>query len=198
MTDRIRPAARTVLSDGWGSLVRHEFDYRRADGSWERLSREVYDHGSAVAALLHDSGADTVLLVRQFRLPVHLTGGPGFFLEAPAGLLEGAEPADRMRAELIEETGYVPTRLDRLTEIVASPGSYTERVVCFLGAYDRAAPVGDGGGAAGEGEDIEIVHMPRTEALRGVATGEISDAKTVILLQALALGWAQGRPPAEA
>jgi nudix-type nucleoside diphosphatase (YffH/AdpP family) len=198
MTDRYRPVARTVLSDDWGTLVRHEFDYRRGDGRWQRLRREVYDHGAAVSALLHDPEADTVLLVRQFRLPVHLTGGPGFFLEAPAGLLEGAAPEERMRAELMEETGYAPDGLERLSEIVASPGSYTERVICFLGRYDRAAPEAQGGGRHGEGEDIEIVHIPLDRAVAAIASGEIADAKTVIMLQALALRRAQGRPPAEA
>jgi nudix-type nucleoside diphosphatase (YffH/AdpP family) len=198
VTERYRPAAQTVLSDDWGSLIRHEFDYRRADGGWQRLSREVYDHGSAVSALLYDPRAATVLLVRQFRLPVHLTGGPAHYLEAPAGLLEGAAPEARMRAELMEETGYAPLTLVPAGEVVSSPGSLTERIVCFLGTYDRGAPQGPGGGEAEEGEDIEVVHMPLAQARAALMTGEITDAKTVVLIQALLLGQAEGRPPAEA
>jgi len=46
---------------------------------------------------------------------------------------------------------------------------------------------GEGGGIAAEGEDTQVVVLPFGEALDMVARGEISDAKTVIALQHLAL-----------
>ena len=187
MSDRYRPIGSEVLSDGWGTLTRYEFEYRRADGTWDRQRREVYDHGDAVACLLYDARAGTVLLVRQFRLPLLLKGGDPFLIEVPAGLLEGAAPEARMRAELIEETGYEVGRLERAFDIVVSPGSLTERIACYTGSYDRGVRTGAGGGAADEGEDIEVLHVSLDEALRMVAAGTIRDAKTVVLLQHLAL-----------
>ncbi len=46
---------------------------------------------------------------------------------------------------------------------------------------------GDGGGLAAEGEDIEVLEWPLTRALQAIRDGEIMDAKTIILLQHLAL-----------
>ena len=142
--------------------------------------------GGAVA-LLHDPRADTVLLVRQFRLPMQVDGRDPFVIEAPAGLLEGDAPADRMREELLEETGYEAWDLRRVMELVMSPGSVTERLSCFVGAYDRGGRTDRGGGAEDEGEDIEVLHVPVSAALAMVASGEIADAKTVVLIQHFAL-----------
>ena len=187
MTDRYRPVDREVLSDAWGHLSRHTFDYRRADGAWDRQVREVYDRGHGAACLLHDPDAGTVLLTRQFRLPMQVSGQEPFVIEVPAGLLEGSEPAERMRAELMEETGYAVGDLAHVTDLVMSPGSVTEYLALFTGTYDRAARDGAGGGAAEEGEDIETLHVPFTEAMAMVGDGRIRDAKTVVLLQHLAL-----------
>ena len=44
-----------------------------------------------------------------------------------------------------------------------------------------------GGGLANEGEDIEVLRMPFGGALKMVETGEIADAKTILLLQYAAL-----------
>jgi len=57
----------------------------------------------------------------------------------------------------------------------------------FLGEVDCRQRAGEGGGIAAEGEDIQIVLLPFHEAMDMVARGEISDAKTVIALQHLAL-----------
>jgi hypothetical protein len=45
--------------------------------------------------------------------------------------------------------------------------------------------VSDGGGLKEEGEDIEVVEATLEQAGAMVATGEIIDAKTVILIQYL-------------
>jgi GDP-mannose pyrophosphatase NudK len=57
----------------------------------------------------------------------------------------------------------------------------------FLAAYDAESRVSIGGGLADEGEDIEVLELAFTEAMQMIATGEIADAKTVMLLQHLAL-----------
>ena len=140
-----------------------------------------------MGALLHDPRHDTVLLVRQFRLPAFLNEADGFLIEAPAGLLEGIDPGERMRRELEEETGYAVSQLTKVFDCFMSPGSVTERLMLFTGRYDRDSPVSDGGGAPDEGEDIEILHIPFANAMEQVRTGVIADAKTILLLQHLAL-----------
>ncbi|SDO97507.1 hypothetical protein SAMN05660199_02903 [Klenkia soli] len=68
-----------------------------------------------------------------------------------------------------------------------SPGSVTERLHLFAAAYSAADRSGAGGGLVEEGEDIEVLELPFTEALAQVREGRIDDAKTVLLLQWAAL-----------
>ncbi|WP_255576213.1 MULTISPECIES: NUDIX domain-containing protein [Jannaschia] len=187
MSDTFRSIAADVLSDNWGTLTRHRFSLRRRDGTWDDQTREVYDRGHGAACLLHDTQADTLLLTRQFRLPMQVSGQDPYLIEVPAGLLDGAAPADRMRAELMEETGYTVGPLEHVTDLITSPGSVTEYLACFVGTYRRDNQVGAGGGDATEGEDIEVIHMPFDDALAQVRDGRIRDAKTVVLIQELAL-----------
>lgn len=187
MMDRVRDLTSEVLSENWGRLSRYHYGYLRSDGMWQDQVREVYDRGHGAACLLHDPQADTVLLVRQFRLPMHVSGQEAFLIEVPAGLLDGAEPAVRMRAELIEETGYEVGALEHVADLVMSPGSVTEYLACFIGSYRRGDAVASGGGHEHEGEDIDVLHLPLPEALSMIGTGAIRDAKTCFLLQHLAL-----------
>jgi len=50
-------------------------------------------------------------------------------------------------------------------------------------AYDSAAKQEDGGGVHNDGEDIETIEMRLDDALDKVASGEIRDGKTIMLLQ---------------
>lgn len=176
-----------VLSRQWGTLTQYKIRYRRRDGTWQDQIREVYDRGHGAACLLHNPETGCVLLTRQFRLPVWFSGKTPFVIEAPAGLLEGANPDERMRAELIEETGFQISELEHLYDLLMSPGSVTEYLAFFTGTYHLKDKVSEGGGEESEGEDIEVMHVPLKDALAMIRSGEIADAKTVVLLQELAL-----------
>ncbi len=189
-----------VARTGFSVLRRTEIDFRRHDGSWQRLVRETYDHGNGAGILLYDPERDCVLLVRQFRFPVYINpspahpgqGEPGWTLEVPAGMLDdhrvaGRSPAEAIAREAEEEAG-VRVRDPRLVlDSFMSPGSLTERVALFVAIYGKADRHGPGGGLAQEGEDITIVEPTLDEALAMVARGEIADAKTIILLYWAAL-----------
>jgi nudix-type nucleoside diphosphatase (YffH/AdpP family) len=185
--ERVRVVRTDILSDNYYPLKNITYEQKRGDGGWQRQVHEVYDCASGCAALLHHPARGTVLLVRQFRIGAHLAGDGGFLLEVPAGVLDGAQPDERICAEIREELGYAITRVEKVLELFASPGSLTERVHCFLGEYSDADRCGDGGGKQDEGEDIEVVELPLADALDKVASGEIRDAKTVVLLQYLRL-----------
>jgi hypothetical protein len=60
----------------------------------------------------------------------------------------------------------------------------TEVLTMFIGTFDDTNR-SEGGGLAHEGEDIEVVELPFHDAFRMIASGEIVDMKTIILLQAL-------------
>ena len=187
MTERITIIAAETLAKNWGSLTNFTLDYRRRDGQVQRLQREIYDHGSAAAMLLFDPARETVLLVRQFRVPVHLNGDDPDLLEVCAGLLDGEAPEIAAAREALEETGHAPVSVTHVCNCYASPGSLTEKVSLFLGHYNAGTLRHAGGGLAEEGEEIELVELPLAEALDMIATGRIIDAKTIILLQHLAL-----------
>jgi len=186
-TDFLRPMRQTVLADDWGNLTKHEFQLKLRDGSWNLLHREVYDHGNAAACLLHNPTTDKVLLTRQFRLPVFLNEHDGYLIEAPAGLLEGIDPAARMKLELEEETGFRVQHLEEVFTAFMSPGSVTEYLVFFIGTYSAQDRVSPGGGLASEGEDIEVLEITLSSAIQKIVTGEICDAKTIMLVQHLAM-----------
>lgn len=187
MSEKIVVRSMTVLAKSWGTLSEAQIDYRRDDGMVQHLTREVYDHGNAAAILLADPHRDTVLLVRQFRYPVHAEGDDGFVLEVCAGLLDGDDPLTCATREAIEETGHAPRAIRPVGITYASPGSVKERTSLFIGEYGADTRRSAGGGLEAEGEEIEIVELPFAEALAMIVDGRIVDAKTVILLQRLAL-----------
>jgi len=187
MTDSTiyRPISQRVLSDDWGILTKFEYELRRSNGEWQRQTRETYDRGNGATCLLHNPDTDCVLLTRQFRLPVFLNGGLECLIETPAGLLDGASADERMRLELMEETGFQVGTLTHLFDVYMSPGSVTEYLSFFKGLYTDADKTSEGGGSYAEGEDIEVMQVPLDKAMRMIASGEIRDGKTIILLQNL-------------
>jgi nudix-type nucleoside diphosphatase (YffH/AdpP family) len=128
-----------------------------------------------------------VLLVRQFRYPAYVNGYDGLLIEAAAGLLDDADPADRIKKEVEEELGYALSDPRLVFACFMSPGAVTERLHLFVAEYDGGMRVGDGGGVEGEAEDIEVLELGFDEAMAMVASGAIQDAKTIILLQHLAM-----------
>jgi 8-oxo-dGTP pyrophosphatase MutT (NUDIX family) len=77
--------------------------------------------------------------------------------------------------------------VQKVFEAYMSPGSVTEKLHFFIADYDAATRVGGGGGVRAEGEDIEVIELALEEALAAVRGGDIVDAKTIMLLQFLAL-----------
>ncbi|WP_277189194.1 NUDIX domain-containing protein [Caballeronia sp. BR00000012568055] len=185
--ERVRVLDTTILSDDWYVLRKVTFDFQRRDGTWQRQSRETYDRGNGATILLHNPKTGTVLLTRQFRMPAFVNDHDGMLIEAPGGLLDNASPEDRIRAEVEEETGYRVQHIEKVFEAFMSPGSVTEKLYFYLGEYDGSMRVNDGGGVAEEGEEIEVLEVPLSEAMKMIERGEIMDGKTIMLLQHVAL-----------
>ena len=101
MQDYVRIQSETLLSDNWYVLKTTTFDLKRRDGRWQTMSRETYDRGNGAVALLYNVARRTVLLTRQFRFPAYVNQHDGYLIEAPAGLLDEANPEQRMHAELV-------------------------------------------------------------------------------------------------
>jgi GDP-mannose pyrophosphatase NudK len=173
-----------LLSDNWYLLNKVTFDFLRKDGVWVTQKREVYDRGNGAGILLYNREQKTIILTRQFRLPAYLNGNEtGMMIEVCAGLLDQDHPEQCIIRETEEETGYRIKSVQKIMETYMSPGAITEILHLFVGEYDASMKVNEGGGLEHEQEEIEVIEMPFEEAYNRIATGEIKDAKTILLLQ---------------
>ena len=173
-----------LLSDNWYILNKVTFDYQKKDNSWITQKREVYNRGNGAAILLYNTTKKTVILTRQFRLPTYLNGNEnGMMIEVCAGLLDEDNPEQCIIRETEEETGYRLTKVNKVMETYMSPGAVTEILYLFVGEYDESMKVSDGGGVAHEEENIDVMEMTYDEAYSMIESGEITDAKTIMLLQ---------------
>nr|WP_199045431.1 NUDIX domain-containing protein [Dyella sp. ASV24] len=183
LSERVRIQSVDVLSDNWYTLRKFTFDFQRRNGQWQTLSREAYDRGNGAAILLYNARRHTVVLTRQFRLPAFVNDHPGMLIEACAGLLDKDDAETCIRKETEEETGYRIANVRKIFEAFMSPGSVTEKLHFFVGEYEANDKVSAGGGLEDDGEDIDVLEMTLNEALALIDTGEIMDAKTIMLLQ---------------
>jgi GDP-mannose pyrophosphatase NudK len=174
----------SILSDNWYTLKKITFEKTLANNPAVRQSREVYDRGNGATILLYNTQKQTIVLTRQFRLPTYLNGNPtGLLIESCAGLLDQDNPEECIKRETEEETGYKLDAVKKVFEAYMSPGSVTEILYFFVAEYTAAMKISEGGGLAHEHEDIEVLELPFTRALEMIKTGEIKDAKTILLLQ---------------
>lgn len=146
-------------------------------------SREAYDRGNGATILLYNKETRTVILTRQFRMPTYINGNEtGMLIEACAGLLEKDNAEDCIRKETEEETGFKIDHVEKIFEAYMSPGSVTEILYFFVAAYSKDNKKSEGGGVKDE-EDIEVLELDFDNAMQMIDTGEIKDAKTIMLLQ---------------
>ncbi|HMH31716.1 MAG TPA: GDP-mannose pyrophosphatase NudK [Puia sp.] len=188
MEHKIRNLHTAILSDNWYVLRKIDYEFLKKNGEWQKQSREAYDRGNGATILLYNKENGTVILTRQFRLPSYLNGNPdGMLIEACAGLLDKDNPEDCIKRETEEETGYKVSKVQKIFESYMSPGSVTEILYFFIAEYARSMKVTAGGGIEHEQEDIEVLELDFNRALGMIDSGEIRDAKTIMLLQYLRL-----------
>jgi GDP-mannose pyrophosphatase NudK len=186
MTPTVEILDTKVLSANWYVLRKVTYRIQKANGTWETHSREAYDRGNGATVLLCDRTRRTVLLTRQFRLPTFVNGNAsGMLIETCAGLLDADEPERAIRRELKEETGYEVGEVCKVFEAYMSPGSVTEILYFFVAEYSPSQRTATGGGI--DEEDIEVLELDFERALGMLKSGEIRDAKTIMLLQYAAL-----------
>ncbi|AUC81281.1 NUDIX domain-containing protein [Lacinutrix sp. Bg11-31] len=184
MKTRIKNIVDKTLHKGWATLSEITFDYKMRAGNWVSKKRESYNRGDGATILLYNKEKQAVILVKQFRISAFLNEDKtGFIIESCAGMLDNDDPETCVIREVEEETGYRLKEAKKVMEAYSSPGALTEKLYYFVGEYSEAMKVSEGGGLEIEKEDIEILEMPFKEALQKIETGEINDAKTIILLQ---------------
>lgn len=173
-----------ILSQTWSRLSKFTIEYTLPNGEVQTQIKESYNRGNGLVALLYNPEKKTVLLIKQMRLPTHLNGNPGgMLIEACAGRMEDESPEIGIIREIEEETGHRVIEVQKVFESYMSPGSVTEVLHFYVAEYSDATRVSAGGGLVSEQENIQLFELPFVDALRLVRSGEIKDAKTIMLLQ---------------
>lgn len=141
-----------------------------ADGSTAR--RELIFHSGGAGILPVDENGE-VTLVRQYR-----AGAAGVLTEICAGKLEqGENPLECAKRELSEELGLEAEEITPLGYMNATPAYDSERIYIYLARKLKAVPC-----HPDDGELLEIVKMPFSEALHAVTDGSFTDGKTQLAL----------------
>lgn len=167
------------------------FEFIDAQGVSHKLVREVLDRGNSAAVLLFNTDQLAVVLVRQMRIAAATRNsvGDALLLELPAGVIDTSKsdqtrletPEEAARREAEEETGYVVEKLERIAEILPSPGGCSERIYIYYGEVkdeDRR-----GTALPDSEEKIEVVHLPLKDFFAIVSRAGVVDAKLMIAAQ---------------
>ncbi|MHA1564853.1 MAG: ADP-ribose diphosphatase [Alphaproteobacteria bacterium] len=179
---------KTIVYDGFFRLTRYKIRHRLFGGGMGAvIDREVFERGKAAVVLPYDPVRDEVVLLEQFRVGALVAGRPPWLIEIVAGIIESGESAeDVARREAQEEAGLELGRLERIGEIICSPGGCTETFTIFCGEVSSE----NAGGLFGldhEGEDIRAFTLSFEETYERLKSGEIDNAASVIAVQWLAL-----------
>jgi ADP-ribose pyrophosphatase len=140
----------------------------------DTVTREVVAHPGGVCVMPIDEQG-RFLLVRQYRYPTQ-----SFLLEFPAGKLDvaGESPANAIKRELQEETGYVAATWKELGFIYTAPGFCDEKIYLYA-AKNLTAQTGL---TTDEDEAIESFWLTYAELKQALAEGLLTDGKTLALL----------------
>ncbi len=132
-------------------------------------TREIVEHSAVVAIVAVDTD-DNALLVRQFRHPAEQE-----LLEIPAGGIDDdEEPADAVRREMQEETGYLPEKVEKLGGFYSAPGFCTEYLYLYLATDLVPSRL-----YAEDTGSITLMRAPLAEIPGLITSGSICDAKSI-------------------
>ncbi len=149
---------------------------RLPDGHETRV--DVVEHTGSVGIVACPQSGELVL-VRQYR---HAVGQA--LWEIPAGSMDAGEtPTAAALRELAEETGYRGTSAREVAQVYPTPGYCSE--LLHLMHVESVTP---GTQSLDEDERIEVAVMPIARLCDMAASGEITDAKTLLAFLWLCAG----------
>lgn len=174
-----------VLFDEFFEVRKGVLQFEKFDGTFSpKVTRYSFSKWDAVAILVYHRTEESYLLVRQMRYPPTHHGIDPWITEIVAGgISPGENERDAAFREVIEEIGYEPLTFERIMQFYVSPGIMSERIALYYAEVDESVKVNEGGGLLHEDEDIEIIKLPKNEALKWIGNQAIGDAKTILALQ---------------
>ena len=151
-----------------GKLLHVMSDTVRLSNGRESVREHILHPGASMIIAMADE--KTIVLERQYRYPLDR-----HFIELPAGKIDpGEDPLDTAKRELREECGYDAQEWRHLTTLHPCIAYANEHIELYL-ARDLASV----GRQPDDGEFLEVLHVPITDALRWVREGHITEAKAV-------------------
>ncbi len=151
-----------------GKLIKVRLDEVKLPNG-KTSKREIVLHRGAVAILALDN--NNILLIRQYRHAARK-----FMWEIPAGTLEeGEDPLECAKRELLEETGYIANKIEKLIQFYVAVGYCTEIIYLFIAKELKKLSQ-----RTEEDESIDVHMIPIDKAMEMIKNNEIEDAKTII------------------
>jgi 8-oxo-dGTP pyrophosphatase MutT (NUDIX family) len=139
----------------------------------ERFEHHVVRMRPTVCAVVLDAAAEHVLLLWRHRLISDVWGW-----EVPGGWIdEDEDPADAIRREVEEETGWRAGPMTELGSWFNMPGISDARCTLY-----RAGGATLAGGIVDDSESTRVEWVPVREIPRLVAGGQITDGDTLVAL----------------
>lgn len=157
-------------------------DVQLPDGTTSTRDWIKHPGASSVVPVFEDG---TIMLLKQFRYPPRK-----IFIEVPAGKLdEGEAPSKTAERELLEETGISCSSISEAGSFFPAIGYADEEIFVFVawGLTKQAKNVDD--------DEFLLNHrVSFADALEMIASGEITDAKTICSIIKAKLWWEKHEP----
>lgn len=175
---------RKILYQGYISVEEAVIDFIDKKGQRVQSSRRTAVlRGDAVAVLLYHKDLKALIMVEQYRYPVHRFAKDAL-IEIPAGMIDpGESPYATMQREILEETGYESKKLRYIQSFFISPGISSERLHLFFASLGFEDQIHKGGGLDTEAEHIRVLYWSEEEAWKALVSGKIKDGKSLIAIQ---------------
>lgn len=156
--------------------------FEKFNGEMSEPARRLsLERGDSVAVLVFNQTTQKLILINQFRYPTY-KNGDGWIIETIAGMIDKEESAETAaKREVEEEVGLNINSMEFISTFYLSPGGSSERIhLYFSEVSGEDANYKGFGGMIVEGEDIKVEEMSLNEALHGIKSGKIVDAKTIL------------------
>jgi len=179
MKERI--ISKELILDDYFKVEKWIYQFENDNGELTQpVDRLMLKRADAAAVIIFNTDTERVLLIRQFRHSTY-DKGPGWIIEAVAGVIEQGEPSeDAVKREAIEEVGYKLRNIEKVATFYTSPGYTTERMFVYYAEVTNADKVAEGGGMEEENEYIETVAFTLDELNNAIQNDKLNDSKTII------------------